>query len=238
MPVPPTPSALSPSAIVDDAVRSATSRFGAELAFGGLRADDGTVPLLSSSRVAADRFARLAPNAGRGLGGRVLERRQGCALDDYGSSSLITHDFAGPIGQEGLRGVGCVPIVDPTGVVGLLYVGSRRPGAPPDRLLDALVRLADDAALRLNAARIGALEAELRLRRGQPGGSRGPQLTRREHDVLELLADGHSNHEIAARLVVAESTVKGHVGNLMGKLDASSRLHVVARAGRLGLLSS
>lgn len=227
---------LSPSAIVDDAVRVVTTRFGAELAFGGLRADDGAVPLLSSSRVAADRFARLAPDAGRGLGGRVLLRRQACALDDYGASSLITDDFAGPIGQEGLRGVGCVPIVDPTGVVGLLYVGSRRPGAPSDRLLDALVRLADDAALRLNVARIDALEAELRLRRGQSSAPRGPRLTRRELEVLELLADGHSNHQIAARLVVAESTVKGHVGNLMGKLDASSRLHVVARAGRLGLL--
>lgn len=226
----------SPSAIIDDAVRAATSRFGAELAFGGLRVADGTVPLLSSSRVAADRFARLAPDAGRGLGGRVLQRRQACVLDDYGSSSLITRDFAGPIGQEGLRGVGCVPIIDPTGVVGLLYAGSRRPGTPSDRLLDALTRLADDAALRLNAARIDTLEAELALRRGQAPVARGPQLTRREHEVLELLADGHSNHEIAARLVVAESTVKGHVGNLMDKLDASSRLHVVARAGRLGLL--
>lgn len=226
----------SPSEIIDDAVRAATSRFGAELAFGGLRAADGTVPLRSSSRVAADRFARLAPDDGRGLGGRVLQRREACALDDYGASSLITRDFAGPIGQEGLRGVGCVPIVDPTGVVGLLYVGSRRPGAPPGRLLDALTRLADDAALRLNAARIDALEAELRLRRGAAPAVTGPALTRRELDVLELLADGHSNQQIAARLVVAESTVKGHVGSLMGKLDASSRLHVVARAGRLGLL--
>lgn len=237
MPSPPTSPLRSPAAIIDDAVRAATSRFGAELAFGGLRAADGTVPLRSSSRVAADRFARLAPDVGRGLGGRVLQRREACVLDDYGASSLITRDFAGPIGQEGLRGVGCVPIIDPTGVVGLLYAGSRRPGAPPDRLLDALSRLADDAALRLNAARIDALEAELRLRRGEsPAAADGPQLTRRELEVLELLADGHSNQQIAARLVVAESTVKGHVGNLMSKLDASSRLHVVARAGRLGLL--
>ncbi len=226
----------SPSAIVDDAVRTATRRFGAELAFGGLRAEAGTVPLLSSARVRAERFARLAPEVGRGLGGRVLERARPCAVDDYGTSSLITHDFVEPIGQEGLRGLACVPIADPTGIVGLLYVGSRRPGAPPDRQLDALARLADDAALRINAARIDALEAELRLRRGQDAAVRGPRLTRREQDVLTLLADGCSNREIAERLVVSESTVKGHVGRLMEKLDAASRLHVVARAGRLGLL--
>ncbi|MGX6447278.1 helix-turn-helix domain-containing protein, partial [Patulibacter sp. S7RM1-6] len=82
-----------------------------------------------------------------------------------------------------------------------------------------------------------ALEAELDLRRGARAPvPDAPVLTRREREVLALLADGCSNREIAARLVVAEPTVKGHVGRLMRKLDAPSRLRVVARAGRLGLL--
>lgn len=172
-----------------------------------------------------------------GLGGRAIAQGRPCAVDDYVRARTITRDFAVPIGAEGLRGVGCAPIVDPTGVVGLLYVGSRRPGAPGDRLLGALAGLAADVGACLNARRIAALEAELALRRERdPASGDGPVLSRRERQVLALLADGCSNREIADRLVIAEPTVKGHVGRLMRKLDAPSRLRVVARAGRLGLL--
>ncbi|CAB4911936.1 unannotated protein [freshwater metagenome] len=242
----PAPDPFAPVALVDEAVRTLTGRLGAELAFGGVVTGDGAVPLVATHRVVPERFARLAPRAGRGLGGRVLTERAPVTLEDYGRARTITDDFAGPIGEEGLRGLGCVPIVDPTGVVGLLHVGSRRPGAPAGRLVAALERLAGDVGDRINASRVAALEAELRVRRGPSGadvpGPRedrphaGPSLTPREHDVLRLLAEGCSNREIADRLVVAEPTVKGHVGHLMRKLDAPSRLRVVARAGRLGLL--
>ncbi|MEV4418909.1 LuxR C-terminal-related transcriptional regulator [Patulibacter sp. NPDC049589] len=253
MTIAPAPDPFAPSAVVDEAVRTLTARLGAELAFGGVVEEDGAVPLVCTARVTPARFARLAPRAGRGLGGRVLAERAPVTVEDYGHARTITDDFAGPIGEEGLRGLGCVPIVDPTGVVGLLYAGSRRAGAPPGRLIDALARLADDAGARINAARVAALEDELRLRRafvpgtgaaagaGRPDGSAGVAgaavgLTGRERDVLRLLAEGCSNREIADRLVIAEPTVKGHVGHLMRKLDAPSRLRVVARAGRLGLL--
>ena len=62
------------------------------------------------------------------------------------------------------------------------------------------------------------------------------QLTQRERDVLRLLAEGMSNKSIADRLVLAESTVKGHVATLRQKLGASSRLHAVVQADRHGLL--
>ncbi|WP_246852267.1 LuxR C-terminal-related transcriptional regulator [Patulibacter sp. SYSU D01012] len=238
MSAPAVPDPLAPAAAVAEAVRTATTRLGAETAFGGLTTTDGAVPLLHVARVTPERFAALAPVAGRGLGGRALAEARPHAVEDYARARTITRDFAAPIGAEGLRGVGCAPIVDPTGVVGLLYVGSRRPGAPADRLLDALAGLAADVGARLNARRIAALEAELALRRSRqaaaPGGA--PELSRREREVLALLADGCSNREIADRLVIAEPTVKGHVGRLMRKLDAPSRLRVVARAGRLGLL--
>jgi len=62
------------------------------------------------------------------------------------------------------------------------------------------------------------------------------RLTPREHEVLRLLAEGLSNRAIAARLVLAESTVKGHVATLRQKLGATSRLHAVVQADRQGLL--
>jgi LuxR family maltose regulon positive regulatory protein len=61
-------------------------------------------------------------------------------------------------------------------------------------------------------------------------------LTARELEVLRLLAQGLSNKEIAARLVVAPSTVKQHLRNIYGKLDAHSRTQAVARGQELGLL--
>jgi LuxR family maltose regulon positive regulatory protein len=61
-------------------------------------------------------------------------------------------------------------------------------------------------------------------------------LTEREQEVLQLLALGLSNKEMAQRMVVSEGTVKTHVHNLIGKLGAQSRTHVLARAKELELL--
>jgi LuxR family maltose regulon positive regulatory protein len=54
--------------------------------------------------------------------------------------------------------------------------------------------------------------------------------------VLRLLAAGHSNRAIAEQLIVAVGTVKRHVSNIMAKMEAESRLEVVARARDLGLI--
>ena len=61
-------------------------------------------------------------------------------------------------------------------------------------------------------------------------------LSDRELDILRLIAAGHSNREIAQRLVVALSTIKWHVNNIYAKLGAHSRTLAVARATELGLL--
>ena len=61
-------------------------------------------------------------------------------------------------------------------------------------------------------------------------------LTRRELEVLQMLAAGLSNKEIAARLNISEHTVKFHVASILGKLDASSRTEAVSLGIRRGLV--
>ena len=61
-------------------------------------------------------------------------------------------------------------------------------------------------------------------------------VTRRELEILQLMADGLSNREIAARLFVSENTVKTHSGRLFQKLDARRRTQAVQRAKVVGLL--
>ena len=61
-------------------------------------------------------------------------------------------------------------------------------------------------------------------------------LSPREHEVLLLLSLAMSNKEIAARLLIAEGTVKRHTGNLYEKLSARSRLDAVMKARLSGLI--
>lgn len=69
----------------------------------------------------------------------------------------------------------------------------------------------------------------------------GPQartieaLTDREGEVLGLLARGYSNREIAEQLVLTEGTVKNHVSNILGKLQAENRTQAADIARRYGL---
>jgi LuxR family maltose regulon positive regulatory protein len=61
-------------------------------------------------------------------------------------------------------------------------------------------------------------------------------LSERELEVLRLIADGLSNAEIAAKLIIAHGTVKRHTNNIYGKLGVQSRTQAVARSRDLGLL--
>src|SRR6185503_17020586 len=62
------------------------------------------------------------------------------------------------------------------------------------------------------------------------------ELNKRELEVLNLMAGGHSNQEIAAKLFISLSTVKTHIQNLFQKLDVKRRTQAVEKAKRLNLI--
>jgi DNA-binding CsgD family transcriptional regulator len=62
------------------------------------------------------------------------------------------------------------------------------------------------------------------------------ELSKRELEVLDLLAQGHSNQEIATKLFVSLSTVKTHIQNLYEKLEVKRRTQAVEKAKRLNLI--
>jgi DNA-binding NarL/FixJ family response regulator len=80
----------------------------------------------------------------------------------------------------------------------------------------------------------GADAASARSHAAHPEGAR--MLTRRERDVLRLVANGETDRAIAAALFVSLRTVNSHVSTILTKLDVSSRCAAVMTAARMGLL--
>lgn len=68
-----------------------------------------------------------------------------------------------------------------------------------------------------------------------PGRVAFPELTEREREILDLIAQGLSNPEITRRLVLSPKTVRNHVSNILGKLQARDRSAAIVRAREAGL---
>lgn len=62
-----------------------------------------------------------------------------------------------------------------------------------------------------------------------------PELTEREREILHLIAQGHSNGEIAEKLVLSPKTVRNHISNIFSKLQVADRAHAIVRAREAGL---
>ncbi|MEV0136067.1 response regulator transcription factor [Dactylosporangium sp. NPDC050688] len=108
--------------------------------------------------------------------------------------------------------------------------------APPAHLLEGIRTVAAGAALlapEVTRQLVGRYAARIR----PPEGRRDTALTPRELEVLRLIADGLSNHEIAAALVISQETVKTYVSRILTKLDLRDRVQAVVYAYRTGLVS-
>ncbi len=179
---------------------------------------------------------------------------QALALLDRLHAAAVAQDRAGSLIETGaLRGLALAATGDEAGAVttltGALLLACPRghirvfadEGPPMAALLGRLI-----AAQRAGQAAAGVPLGYLaRLQRafaaGAPAPDPGPSgiiepLTRRELEVLRILAAGRSNQAIAGELVVTLDTVKKHVGHVLGKLGAANRTEAAARARELSLI--
>ncbi len=154
------------------------------------------------------------------------------AVWDLGGEPRPSLDLLTDVRDAGVPVLALVPTESQA--AGALRAGVRgllRRDVTRERLLAALnaIRLGFvvlDPALGVARARVPAREGILRTE----------DLTPREFEVLQLLAEGLSNKTIADRLAISEHTAKFHVTAILGKLDAQTRTEAVARAARLGLI--
>ena len=125
--------------------------------------------------------------------------------------------------------------------VALAAAGERELGAGAPR------RAPTDAARRLGARPLAAEAARevaqlgesvaRPARRRAAADADGAGLSRRELEVVRLVAVGRTNREIAQELFLSPRTVDMHVRNMLRKLDCRSRVEAAHRAGELGLLA-
>jgi len=132
---------------------------------------------------------------------------------------------------EGRDGPPVLVLAEGAAAVAALTAGARAvlaPDAPPAQFEAALAALARGLAV-LPPQALAALAG-----REPPTIEAG--LTRREREVLDLLAAGASNKVIARRLNLSFHTAKAHVASVLQKLGAGSRADAVARGARAGLV--
>jgi DNA-binding NarL/FixJ family response regulator len=117
-------------------------------------------------------------------------------------------------------------------------VGYLLKDAPSGKLVEA-IRAAARGESFLQPSVAAKVVAEFARLADHPSARHDPlvePLSDRELDVLRLIADGASNKEIAAQLVIAEGTVKNHITNILGKLGVRDRTQAALKAKEMGIL--
>jgi DNA-binding NarL/FixJ family response regulator len=207
----------------------------------GLRAILGEDPDLQVVGEASDALSTLR---------KVRELRPHVVLIDAMSHGI---DVVGMVGALAVRHSGKVPgvlllanemddyarRVFQAGAQGLVLSRST-----PGELLSAIRVVAAGYWVAADAGLSCSRSCDQRWKAVESRGPAGPdpaglsRLTRREKEVLRLIARGFSNAEISAELVLSESTVKSHVQHLLEKLELRNRVHAVIYAYERGLVAS
>jgi signal transduction histidine kinase len=152
--------------IVRDAVQTARRLTSSDSAFAAVRNSDGTAyDIAETDRIVEPAFRRLAIRPGRGLGGQVLAEGRSRTVDDYLNESSITSDYLAVVSREGLRGIGCVPVLGPNGTEVLLYVARHDYGSPGQAAVAELEQVSSAASIGLYHAAARARERELAVLR-------------------------------------------------------------------------
>jgi DNA-binding NarL/FixJ family response regulator len=123
-------------------------------------------------------------------------------------------------------------------------IGGLIPKSSPGRIIEAAIRLIlaggrylPDRVIELASARAGGVTPVARMA-SRPGGVGADRLTARQIEVIEMMAQGQTNKEIARAFGISPATVKAHAMAAFMSLGVSTRAEAVARAQRLGLLAS
>jgi DNA-binding NarL/FixJ family response regulator len=199
---------------------------------GVVRLAAGSIPGVARIvAVDADRFASELGNGARGGAIVVVDLHGAAALDEL---QLIR-------GLDGdARMVVLGDRIEPGQALELLRLGIEAFVRTPDGLRDLpdilrrVARRENVIAPELERAAVQELGRSVQRARSTSG--LAPSITRRQREVLELLAEGFTMRQIGRRLGISPRTVEAHVTKLYGKLAVRTRLQAIARGSSLGLL--
>lgn len=161
---------------------------------------------------------------------RIQEKRATCLAADPLISNRV---YAGTQAD----GVLVITMFDDDSVFDAMQAGARGyllKGADPEETIRAIQAVASGEAIFSPkvAERLITYFGKHKVSDSQPV---FPELTPRESEILELIAQGLTNSAIAEQLVLSQKTVRNHVSNIFGKLQVSDRAQAIIRARQAGL---